>query len=209
MKYKNVKIAIFVLCILFLGCINKVKEPMLIKEKERRVELLNNDSIYIQECLSISETEKPLSEKRYALLLNIASHYIKTEQNDIKKHEGLNCKIPIIIWITQEYDYKGNEVYSVFWSNMGVVEMPTRITKVRNTYVLSKFHNEKTLSEKELPKNLLEECTDKNEERIFVINELSWAVLMCKNSTKHIVVKDVVSIKDEECVRFFNDFSCD
>ena len=99
MKYKNVKIAIFVLCILFLGCINKVKEPMLIKEKERRVELLNNDSIYIQECLSISETEKPLSEKRYALLLNIASHYIKTEQNDIKKHEGLNCKIPIIIWI--------------------------------------------------------------------------------------------------------------
>lgn len=209
MKFKIDKIIVSMLCIIFVGCVNTINEPVAIEVKVRKVALLNNDSIYMQECLSISETDKPINEKQYALLLNITSHYINSEKNEIKRNEGLNGKIPIIICIEQDYDYKGNDVYSIFWSNMGVVKMPTRIAKIKDTYVLSIFRNEKTLSVKELPKILIEDKTDKNEERFLVIQELSWAVLMCKNSTKHIAVKDVMSIHDEDCIRFFNDFSCD
>ena len=210
MQYKNVKIAVCVFLTLSVGCINKIQEqePMLNQEEDRRVELLNEDSTYLRECLLITEKEKTLEDKQYAILLNIVSHYIKAEQGLIKKNEERNGALPIKIWIEQKYDYKQNSVYSIYWSNTGVLMMPTRITKVGDRYVLSLFHNKKALTEKEIPKKLLKECTNEDGERIFVINELSWKVLMCKNSTKHIVVKNVFSIRDEKCIEYFDEFSC-
>lgn len=173
---------------------------------ENSRKLLNEDSTYIDETAIIVSKETTLEDKQIAILLNVASHLIKEEQDAIRKSDGLNCSIPVVVEISQMDDFNGNNTYMIYWSNMGVREAPTRIERMRDRYVLLYLEGEKPLSENELPKILLDEdCTD--EYVVLVINELSWAVSMCKNSTKHIVVKNVLS--EAELSTCFGAFSCE
>jgi hypothetical protein len=210
-KEKNI-VAIFVLLILLIGCREKVKqyqEPSSSQDGrkiENSMKLLSEDSAYVTETARVTSKAKTLKEKQIAILLNIASRFIKEQQSDIRKHDGLNCSMPAVIEILQRDDYKGNSNYHVFWSNMGIIKVPTRIAKVQGRYVLLRLQDERALSKKAIPEILLDDdCPD--DEVVLVINELSWAVLMCKNSTKHIVVMDVLNETDFSS--YYGNFSCE
>lgn len=213
MRRKNqYLISIFVLVFLLLGC-RKQDETSLESSSsqdscrfENSRKLLNDDSVYLEETAIIVSQETSLEDKQIQILLNVASHLIKEEQNAISKSDGLNCSIPVVIEISQMDDINGNNTYMIYWTNMGMHDAPTRVERVRDRYVLLYLEGEKPLPENELPKILLDEdCTD--EYVVLVINELSWAVTMCKNSTKHIVVKNVLS--EAELSTCFGAFSCE
>ena len=200
----------YVFLVFFAGCTSKIQkqEPVSNTEEEKKIELLNNDSTYIEECILITASEKTLKDRQYAILLNIVSHYIKENYSDIQKRDGLNCGMPMAIEVHQERDYKKNNLYYIGWGGTGLADTTlTDIIKIQDRYIFIQLLNEKTLSKETLPEIFLKNC--EQEEIIFVINELSWVVLMCKNSTKHIVVKNVFSIEDKECVKYFDEFSCE
>ncbi|MCL2132306.1 MAG: hypothetical protein FWH36_07650 [Lentimicrobiaceae bacterium] len=192
-----------------------------------QVELFNEDSAYIKECLLINSEEKDLKDKQYATLLNIVSHYIKEENDNMQRSDGEADGLPIIVRVTQEDDYKGNSVYSVNMSLVGSKETAlTNIAKIQDRYVFFQLDNEKLLSKEEIPELFLEywlkeEQKPKPEidtesgkiilkagitEIVAFTREDSWVVLMCKDSTKHIVVKNVWYM--ESCVAYFEAFSC-
>ena len=211
---KNVKIIIFVLLLTY---INKA-HPQNIRF------LLNEDSTYIKECLLINLEEKELKDKQYAILLNIVSHYIKAEENDFQEYDEFVDGLPVVINVYQVHDYKGNSVYRLSWGGISPIKPTlTNITNIQDRYIFFNLYNEKTLLEDVLPIFFLEYWHKKERERdelplteqsIKILhNDASWIVLMCKDSTKHVVIKDIPNIEIceyyESCVKYLNAFSCD
>jgi len=69
MKLKNIKIGIFVFCILLSSCISRIYQDILNQE------------------------DKKMKNKQYEVLLNIASDYINAKQStikDIERRKGYN-----------------------------------------------------------------------------------------------------------------------
>jgi hypothetical protein len=102
----------------------------------------------------------------------------------------------------------------------------TNIEKIKDRYVFFQLDNEKLLSKEELPELFLEYWLKEEQkpepeidpesgliilkagitEIVMFTREDSWVVLMCKDSTKHIVVKNVWYI--DSCVEYFDKLSC-
>lgn len=168
--------------------------------------ILSEDSSYVSEVNAILAKRSELDEQQIDILLNIASHFISHNQLVFQKHDGFNCSIPVIIEIVQKNDYKGSKNYRVFWSNMGIAKPPTRIERIKDRYIALRLKDGNSLSKNDIPEELLiENCT--NDEVVMIYNELSWAVIMCKNSPKHLAVKDIIDEKYLSTV--FDEFSCD
>jgi hypothetical protein len=203
MKHAIIIIEIIFFCFSFMIICNQ-KE--ILKEQKQYGTLLNNDSIYLKEIECIISLEREsIQEKQEKILLNIASHFIKKNENEFKTNDGLNCNIPVFIKIKQEKDFNNNMVFSVYWVNFcSTLDLATKITKINDRYVLMNFKDGVSLPKEKLPDILL---ADKCDIKVIVINELSWKVLMCKNSVKHIVIMDIMS--EYEYMDYFNDFSCE
>jgi len=222
MIYKNIKITGFALITLLAGYTNKARSQSFdvldfissFKYKNStkvypydKKRVLNEDSVYINEYLAIISEEKTLEEKQYAILLNVVSHFILSQQDELRRLDGRICELPSVIEIIQERDYKGNSYYYICQNNNKIGDMPTKITKIEDRYVLIRFRGAEPLSEESVPEILLKkECNPK----IYIIDDYSWTVLMCKNSTKHITVRDIVNIEDKDGVEYYFDgFSCE
>jgi hypothetical protein len=206
MKNKKLIILLFLCTFLFLNCKREVKqkEYNFSNNKERQLKsILNQDSIYNQEINSIMYLkETNIHKKREMVLLNIVSRYINKNKEVLKESDFISCERPAYVIVQEERSYNGNNVYSIFLYNNSVYDIPTKLDTINNRYVLIYYSDKKSISKEQVPIILTNKC----ENEIYTNYELSWIVIFCKNSIKHLVIMDVFGIED--CYDYFKNFSC-
>ncbi|MFV0502105.1 MAG: hypothetical protein ACK5MH_11000 [Bacteroidales bacterium] len=145
----------------------------------------NNEYVEILEKVSKSYVDKHIDE------IN------KTESN--VKEIGL-FDTYVFITLEQEEDYRGNRLYTIYLNEkLDKRKKPSKIIKYKDRYIVL-YLNDKDMIENNIPKEL------QNDYDSFW-TEGYWAILMCKDSNKYIVVDNDAGDNLED-IDELNRFKC-
>jgi len=143
--------------------------------------------------------------KDIELLEKISKLYVDKHIKEIEKIE-FNIKEKglfdtyVFIKLEQQEDYKGNKLFFLYLDEkLDKYKKPSKIIRYKDRYIVF-YLNEKDMIEKDIPKAL------QNNYDSF-LNEGYWAVSMCKNSNKYIVVDNDPGDNLED-LKQLNNFDC-
>jgi hypothetical protein len=129
------------------------------------------------------KNEEQILEKIVLEYIDKSSEYLIHFDSLMKK--DANCQSPVIIQVEQIDDYKGFNQYSIYptfslFNNSD--KLPSKLFQINGRDVAMYLKNRKSLNNADIPKFLMGECD------IYVLDESSLEVFMCKKCNKSIAI---------------------